>query len=276
MVFLRVLGADFRRLFLSWRLYAAVVGVAVIGLICLLPEAEALSEASVYYLINARGGLGAFLLTMTVMAALPFGLCHREDLRNNYVYGLEVRAGRTAICWSHVTVTAAGAFLAVFLGYFLCVALLSVKQPVLLDSEVENMLATVRLNPDLDPASLFSGYDRLVLDGHVFLYFCAVFATEALGYAFLACLVLTVSLWVEDTFILLSVPIAFYYAGDFILNAVSAPGIFCWHYIMESGGWIRAHAPEPGFMMLGIFLYFGALIGAAGMIYRIGREVRRV
>lgn len=274
MVFWRMLGADFRRLFLSWRLYAAVAGVAVIGLVCLLPEAEAITEASVYYLVDARGGLGAFLLTMTVMAVLPFGLCHREDLRDNYVHGLEVRAGRAAACWSHVTVTAASAFLAVFLGYFLCVALLSAKQPVLLDSDVENMLAKVWLNPELDPATLFSGYDRLVLDGHIFLYFCAVFATEALGYAFLACLVLTVSLWIEDPFILLSIPVAFYYASDFILNAVSAPGIFCWHYIMESGGWIRAHIPSPLPMMLGVVLYFAALIGIEGLIYRIGREVR--
>ena len=273
MRFFRMVGSDFLRMVSSWKFWLSIMGVAIVALSSLLPEAEALSNASVFYLVQARGGLGVFLLAMTVLVVFPFGLCHREDLKNNYVHCLEARTSTAVRCWSHLVITAISAFLVVLLGYFLCVAVLSVKQPMILDSDLENMRMTISMNSG---STVINGYENLVLNGHILLYFMAVFTTEALGYAFLACFTLMLSAKIADSFVLLSVPILFFYISLYVADAAQLPGIFRWYYVMQQGGYFRAHIFDIRILMLSVVLYFGGLIFVEGLIYQLWTGRRRV
>ena len=273
MRFFRMVGSDFLRLFLSWKFWLSIIGVAIVALISLLPESEASSNASVFYLVQARNGLGVFLLAMTVLVVFPFGLCHREDLKNNYVHCLEARTSTAVRCWSHLVITAISAFLVVLLGYLLCIAVLSIKQPIILDTDLDNMRMIIQMNPG---SNIISGYESLVLNGHIFLYFMSVFATEALGYAFLACFTLMLSARIADSFVLLSVPILFYYISIYVSDLLQLPGIFRWYYIMQQGGYLRAHIFDIRILMLAAVLYFGGLIFVEGLIYQSWTERRRI
>ena len=63
-----------------------------------------------------------------------------EDLRHNYIHCLESRVRETAVGWAHVTATAVGAFLTVFLGYLLCYGLLALRFPLIGELEMEEIL----------------------------------------------------------------------------------------------------------------------------------------
>ena len=163
----------------------------------------------------------------------------------------------------------AGAFLAVFLGYALCFGLLSLKLPVISADEVS------ALSRQMGQGSL-NLYDVLALKGPRILFFAAQFATEGLGYAFMAGFAVMMSVKIENVFVLLSVPIMFYYGSSFLAALFKAPGIFCWYYVMNGGGWLRQIAPSLGILMLLILLYFGSLICLEGIVYYFWMKRRKI
>ena len=80
MGFLRTLRTDFCRMFLSGKFYSAAGAVAGIALLSVWPEAQSGGyRTSVYYLVNARGGISAFLLAISVLIVVPYALSGRED-----------------------------------------------------------------------------------------------------------------------------------------------------------------------------------------------------
>lgn len=77
MVFFRMLHSDFSRMIKSWKFYLAIAFIAVLTFLSIYPEAAGSGgNCSVYYLVNARGGVSAFLgysLCFGLMALrLPF------------------------------------------------------------------------------------------------------------------------------------------------------------------------------------------------------------
>ena len=93
MRFLRTLRTDFCRMFLSGKFYSAAGAVAGIALLSVWPEAQSGGyRTSVYYLVNARGGISAFLLAISVLIVVPYALSGREDAQNHYVHCMESRA----------------------------------------------------------------------------------------------------------------------------------------------------------------------------------------
>ena len=125
------------------------------------PEAAGSGEnCSVYYLVNARGGVSAFLVTNTILVVLPFALSYWEDVQKNYINCILPRVHSSVYSFSHVLMTAFGGFLAVFLGYSLCFGLMALRLPLITSDEVKALTETMSL----------MGYDSLLLHAPM-LYF---------------------------------------------------------------------------------------------------------
>lgn len=269
MRFIHTLASDFKRLFQSRGLYIAIISIAALAYFSVWPEVTASDySSSIYYLVNARGGIGAFFVATTVLIVIPFGLSYREDMRYNYIHCLEMRAGLTAYCWSHVIVTMVGGFLAVFCGYVLCFSVLSIGLPIINLNEIE-ALQEYAANGSLEV------YDRLMLSEIPIMYFVTVFATEAMGYAFLAVFALMVSAKVENVFLILSVPIMFYYGSLLLSNIAKLPAVLQWYAVLQHGGYFAAVIPDVRQVMLCIFVYFGGLVCLEGVVFSSWVERRR-
>ena len=161
MVFFRMLHSDFSRMIKSWKFYLAIAFIAVLTFLSIYPEAAGSGEnCSVYYLVNARGGVSAFLVTNTILVVLPFALSYWEDVQKNYINCILPRVHSSVYSFSHVLMTAFGGFLAVFLGYSLCFGLMALRLPLITSDEVKALTETMSL----------MGYDSLLLHAPM-LYF---------------------------------------------------------------------------------------------------------
>jgi len=270
MTFFKILSSDFRRMFLSWKFYIAVLGIAGLTFLSIWPEVTATGyRCSVYYLVSTRGGLGAFFKAFTVLIVLPYSLSYWEDVNNNYIYSLKSRTGVTMYCWSHTLTAATGAFLTVFLGCIICFGLLAIGLPVIRPDELEVMQEYLEGNA-------LGVYDTLILQQPRVLYFIAEFSTEALGYSFLAVFALIVSAKIENAFILLSMPVMFYQVSILLCNILDLPGIFRWYYIMGSGGFFSGIFTDIRELMVCVFLYFGGLICLECFVFVFCLERRRL
>lgn len=271
-IFYKMLCSDFRRMFLSWKFSIAVLGIAGLTFLSIWPEVTASGyQCSIYYLTNARGGLGTFLTAFTVLVVLPFSLSYWEDRHYNYLYCLKSRAGLNGYCWSHALTAAAGAFLAIFLGYALCYGLLAVRLPVIRPDEIKIMMEYLEEHA-------LGAYDMVILRYPLIVYFAAVFSTEAMGYSFLAVFALMMSAWIENAFLLLSAPVMLLYGSILLCNVLRLPAIFRWYYIMKTGGFLLGIFTDIGKMMVCVCVYFGGLIclEIAIFIFRLERERRGV
>ena len=161
MVFFRMLHSDFSRMIKSWKFYLAIAFIAVLTFLSIYPEAAGSGEnCSVYYLVNARGGVSAFLVTNTILVVLPFALSYWEDVQKNYINCILPRVHSSVYSFSHVLMTAFGGFLSVFLGYSLCFGLMALRLPLITSDEVKALTETMSL----------MGYDSLLLHAPM-LYF---------------------------------------------------------------------------------------------------------
>ena len=261
------LRSDLRRLFSGLYFYLACLLMAAVAFFNIWPELQ-LSMAgdlpSVYYLLSARNGAGPFLIAMTVASVLPYGLSWREDLRHNYIHCLESRVRETAVGWAHVTATAVGAFLAVFLGYLLCYGLLALRLPLIDELELEEIL---RFGP--------SGYEGWIYSGQPLLYFLSVFFSEGMGYAFMAVFALMVSARVKNAFLVLSAPVMLFCGSSLICSLAQLPGIFWWYSIFRNGGYFAFYIPDGRIVPFVVFLYFLSLICIEGLIFTWWTERRR-
>ena len=132
MVFFRMLHSDFSRMIKSWKFYLTIAFIAVLTFLSIYPEAAGSGgNCSVYYLVNARGGVSAFLVTNTILVVLPFALSYWEDVQKNYINCILPRVHSSVYSFSHVLMTAFDGFLAVFLGYSLCFGLMALRLPLI-------------------------------------------------------------------------------------------------------------------------------------------------
>ena len=171
MRFVGMLRSDFRRMFHSKSFYFSILGIFAITFFSVWPEIPASQyDVSVYYLTEVRRGIGAFFMAVTVVVVLPYALSYRVDMRHNYIHCLESRAGVSACCWSHVVVTAVGAFLAVFLGYSLFFGVLGFGLPMIKPDEIE-MLRVYRESGDLGiyDGLMLSEIPALCISGSIYI-----------------------------------------------------------------------------------------------------------
>ena len=266
MTFFRMLKSDFRRLFQAKNFYFVVLLVAFITAVGLVPDIWVYrSSLSVFGLVQFHGSATSFFLIMTVLAAFPFGLSYREDVRHNYIHGIISRVGDSAYCWSHVIVTATGAFLAVFLGYALCYLVMGLFFPMIHGEEAEALLKSSR-----------NVYTDLMLGPTPVLYFVCAISTEAVGYAFLAVFALMLSPKIENPFVLLSSPALSYYGSVVACGVLELHGIARWYNILSRGGWLAEKIADIRFLMPCVFLYFGSLICLEGLVFLSWVERRRI
>ena len=263
-----MLRSDFKRMFQGKSLWAAIVITAFLILINIMPETGAdLGSGSLYYLARVRRGIGALLVAMTALVVFPYGMSYREDLKNNYIHGLQIRGGLNGYVWSHVLVTALSAFLVVFLGYLLCFGILSVRLPLFRSYELEDIANRAA-------SGTLSGFEPFLTTDAPVLYLLSSFGIEAMGYAFMAVFALMVSEKVENAFIVMAAPVMLYYGSIFLANIVPIPGFSAWFLIMETGGIFRDFA-NPWQILLCVFGYFVCLILIEGLVFRLWMEGRR-
>ncbi|MCI8464520.1 MAG: hypothetical protein HFI63_01490 [Lachnospiraceae bacterium] len=261
-----MLKSDLNRLFHGKRLYISILLVFGIAFLGLVPEIRAAGgSVSVYYLINARHGLGAFFVAMTTIVALPFGLGYAEDVKYNYIHCLHSRQGLYIYGTAHILTTAIGGFLTVFVGYLLFYGGALLKFP-LCDSHDMEMLAELVL---VGGASV---YERLLLSEFPISYLICVCATEAMGYSFLATLTVAASTRVKNIFIILSVPLIFHYGSTLLCEMLELPGVFRWYYVLSSGGFLANLNLNIWRTMLFVFLYFFSFICIVGVVFISGME----
>ena len=106
-LFFRMLHSDFSRMIKSWKFYLAIAFIAVLTFLSIYPEAAGSGgNCSVYYLVNARGGVSAFLVTNTILVVLPFALSYWEDVQKNYINCILPRVHSSVYSFSHVLMTA--------------------------------------------------------------------------------------------------------------------------------------------------------------------------
>ena len=221
------------------------------------------SHMSVYDVVNARGGMSAFLLAIASAAALPFGLSYWEDKKHNYTNCLQPRCGLDAYCWSHALMAAIGAFLAVFAAYTLYFLLLSVRLPLVTELNLRHLQEALNRGEEIN------AFEILIYSGHYWTSFLFTVAEEAAGYAFMAEFAFMLSARVDNIYILLSTPIMLYYGSMLLCQTLNLPGIFCWYYVMASGGVLRIWFHDPLQLAWFVFEYFLLLILAEAIAFII-------
>ncbi len=255
MRFIRSFWTDCKRMLTSVRFYLTVLIVFMLVAISVTPEIREFSESiSIYQVVFGRGGIGAFLLAIASVAAVPFGLSYWEDKKHNYINSLEPRCGLSVYCWSHAATAALGAFVSVFAGYMLYILLLSFRLPLISAGELSLLHKKAVGGEDLD------AFVRLIVEGHPWTSVIFMIAEEAGGYAFMAEFAFMLSARIDNVFVLLSTPIMLYYGSTFICQLLDLPGIFRWDYIMESGGILRYQFHEPYRLLWFVAEYFILLI----------------
>ncbi len=265
MSFCRMLMSDFRRMFQSWNFWLSVLAVALVSLIGSFPLIRVQSSGvSLFRLVTYRLS-NSFFLIMTAVVALPFGLSYREDYRNNYRFCIMGRTNLSVYCWSHVVVTASGAFFSVLMGYALGYGLMGTSMPMILESELEALRLSSR-----------EVYSSLLLGPAPVTYFICVFSTEAAGYAFLSVFALLMSVSISNSFIILTMPAVLFYGSYVVCSALNLPGIVRWYHILESGGWLSRNIDDIHILMPCIFLYFGSLICLEGLLFMQMAERRQM
>ncbi|MDI9243009.1 hypothetical protein [Fusibacillus kribbianus] len=264
MGFFRMLSSDIKRLFLSKRFYMTIVLVIVLYLLTVCTELGMARE--LFYMIDVRHGLGAFLLAMTILSPIPYGLSYQEDISHNYAYGIEIRVSHRKYCWAKVIATAVGTFLSVFCGYMIICGILSFFHPLISDIAIGNMQVNYQAGV-LDP------YQKYFIWGHPVFYFVSTFATEAAAYSFMAVFTLMVSTKVRNVFILLSVPAVLYYGNIVLCDILKLPAIFRWNNTMKLG--LRVFSSDPVIVLLETIVYFAILIFLAGLVFNWLTERRR-
>ena len=76
MVFFRMLHSDFSRMIKSWKFYLAIAFIAVLTFLSIYPEAAGSGgNCSVYYLVNARGGVSPFCIPTRVLSGDEYNSC---------------------------------------------------------------------------------------------------------------------------------------------------------------------------------------------------------
>lgn len=254
----RSILADLKRVMVSPAFCSAVLLAAAVIFFSISQETDGWGDGySVYYLLNVRYGISAFLPAMAVSAVLPFGLSYREDRKNGYLNCILSREPAWVYCWSKVIVVWLTAVLVVFLGYLLAFGILSIKYPFLRTEDLEALA-------QVDNYSL---YESLVFSRIPWLYLVCVCLTEAFGFGFMTVLTLTVSTKVKSPFLLLCVPLLFYELTVLALEWLKLPFIMNWISTMKDGGVFQVIAPDIGICMLEVFGYFLTLSIFLGIVF---------
>ncbi len=264
----RLIKTDFCRMFLRKKFYLAILAVAAICFISLIEDMEFTSSlgalGNVYYYVVSKGGLGAFFMALTVICSIPFSDSYAEDCKDRYLTGILSRCDTVSYCISKVLVTAAGGFLVVFIGYFLFFGSLSFFTDLYPQDAVS-----------LQQAMEQTRYGGLLAGKFPWLYFILEFATEAMGFGFLAVVALLVSVFTKNILIIISSPIVFYYLFSAAAFLFDLPGWMYWFNVMKNSFiFFRGDPFNHMKVFFGTMSYFGAGILICGFLFyrRVNRK----
>ncbi len=224
-----------------------IVGIVAVCWLSIWEEVKNLwydeQIGSVYYFINVRKGIGAFFLVFTVLCVLPFSLCYYDDRRHGYFEYALRRTSLRSYCCSKMVVAVTGAFLAVMAGYIIAFGVLALRFPLITEGSAVN-----------------ASYPDIVGAGHIILYFIFNFTSEAIGYAFLAAFTLMASVFIQNKFVIISVPMIFYYLYTAVCYLLNLPLLFYWQTLMSNTYFFYQLTDNGVLVWLLTLLYFGVLI----------------
>lgn len=255
-------------MFLNKKFYLAILSTVVVCFISLIEDIDYTASfdelGTVYYYVVSKGGLGAFFMVLTVICSIPFSDCYAEDCRDKYLTCMLGRCNFLSYCISKVLVTAMAGFLVIFIGYLLFfggLGIITDLYPTDADS--------------LAQAAVQFRYGGLLQGNFPFLYFILEFASESMGYAFLAVVALTISSFTHNALIIISSPVVFYYIFLAMAYAFNFPGVLFWFNVMQNSFLFFRGAPlSHAKVFLGTCAYFliGILICAALFYKRINKR----
>lgn len=258
--FIRILKSDIKRLIVSKSLYFSIFGVVFLCFLNLWNDIYMrLSnhyEGNVLYYIILKRGLGAFFMAMTVICVIPSGLGHCADIKNNYKGYILSKTNITKYCWSKIIASVLGGFLCVFLGYMIFFGGLSLFFPI------------AESDPEILNQYMETSRYVVMIEKSPVIYWILEFSSEALGYGFLASVAMTFSVLTDNVFVVLSMPIIFYYFTDFLNSVLGLPLILRWYQVMENGGVLfTVQDSNWADTYLKTIFYFAVLIGITGMVF---------
>lgn len=250
----------------SKRLYFAIAGVFLTSCLGLLGELDGMEwSGSVFYYISSRYGISAPIYLVSVLSAIPYSLNYAIDKQSGYDQFIMSRMNYEKYCLGSVLTTIATAFFSVLVGYLILFLCLRSFLPVVTLDDLENI-----------PEDCVNYY-AFIQGKHKIMYFLAVFSTEAAGHAFLATIVLMLSVKIQNTFVLLSTPLMIYFGSMILTSIVKLPKYFYWFNIMSNpqGVWNNVNSPWLKLLFsIAYFLLLSLIVGAV-FLRMVHKEEKR-
>ena len=251
---------DLSRMLRSKRIYLSIIGVILVVWLSISQEVKALwvhRSGSVFYLASIRRGFGSFFMTFMVLSVLPYGLSVWEDRKHHYVNYVMTRTSLIRYVLSKWIVTFLGTILAITAGYLIAYGILSVFIPVF---PKETVSTQTRFGDLARQKSL--------------LFFPLEFSAEASGYAFLAVFAMASSFFMENVFLILSMPFLLYYFCFQWSHILNLPVFFQWPAFLTGlarfGGRI-GYGWQSWFLTVLYFFLLSAFCVPI-MIWKLGKE----
>lgn len=191
---MKILRADFYRLFHSNRLFIALILYILAVYFCNYSDILQFNEfLSVDTLIDCITESGWFREILYIVSALPFVLCYCEDINNNYFLCITTRTNVTAYARSKVIVTILSTFFITILGFFLAIVLFAIKYPMYDSNAIEYL-------------NISGAYGVLTLSKYPFTFFIVRIVLFASGSVLWSIISLYVSSYQPDFFLTAAMP----------------------------------------------------------------------
>jgi hypothetical protein len=250
----RVFVMGFLQLFSSPWLYVAAAGLCGLCFVSIWQYYIEAKETSILYLFELFLGLSMFKKLAVLFAAVPFAAVFCSDWNCQYIKPVVIRSGIKKYAWSRITLCFLSAFITVFIGLILFFILLSLKMPLFLESDMDNLIS--------EPfASIAYGVMPV-------MYILAEAAVFSMAAALWSVVGMTVSAYIPNRFVALASPVI----ACYLLEELTAylPNFLNIYYLTRSANVIRQGAALSFSYFCFVFVGLSLL---SGLLF--SRQVRR-
>ncbi len=223
---------------------------------------EGTDICSVLYLWMNRHLLGGISILLLFICALPSALQFNVERNSGAMKDYIIYEGKRQYLCAKVFATWTVTFLTCLLGYALLFTVLSFQFPLFsVDQEEVNQVLM-----DFPYAATL---------GKSPLLFLLVILPEVGLYAFMAVVALFVSLYSENTYVILVSPVIVFYLWNYLSGTLQLPEWLCWTLKRDYGFTFLLSVPAYVVFNISYFLLFSIIVG--GLFYRRGmQEVENV
>lgn len=222
--FYRLLFSDFKRAFISKNFLIASLLVTFFYILGTLESfAESIkygSEINVYDM-HSMATFSTFSLLNYVLCAFPFSGSFAIDFKSNYHRMIIARSGKRNYAVSKVIVTAISGMLCLVVGELIYLLICSFFGPAV------SLTTISELNTAGTGAFETIANANMLIDGNYIGYFVLLAISRGLIGSFLSLIALSVSLKIQNVFVIVSSPMLIYYfIENFFMNFLKLPEMF--------------------------------------------------